>query len=97
MTKFDEEKPSAELLSERLMKEQTFEGWNEVFQTNVSSCTSYALSRQRRGRRASSADELALSSANPGFFMSAAFLPLLAKFTSASLRRSHVVGVTQPS
>lgn len=44
VTKFDEEKPSAELLSERLMKEQTFEGWNEVFQTNVSSCASSSLS-----------------------------------------------------
>ncbi|GAA5852416.1 hypothetical protein JCM9279_001194 [Rhodotorula babjevae] len=54
VTKFDEEKPSAELLSERLMKEQTFEGWNEVFQTNVSSI----------------------------FFLTAAMLPLLAKFTN---------------
>ncbi|KPV76439.1 uncharacterized protein RHOBADRAFT_25506 [Rhodotorula graminis WP1] len=54
VTKFDEEKPSAEVLSERLMKEQTFEGWNEVFQTNVSSM----------------------------FFMTAAMLPLLAKFTN---------------
>jgi len=54
VTRFEENEPSAEKLSEKLLAEQTFDGWTEVFKTNVSSI----------------------------FYMTAAFLPLLAKFTN---------------
>lgn len=41
VTRFEENEPSAEKLSEKLLAEQTFDGWTEVFKTNVSSSASH--------------------------------------------------------
>lgn len=59
--------------------EQTFEGWDNVFRTNVSSRERLRFSRSSERKTDNSPLLLA-------FFVTAAFLPLLQKYTCESGR-----------